>query len=91
MANKEHTVATVSSDDMDDAATFAGEKSRFIDPAIENRAVRKIDLFFIPTMILGYGLVYYDKVSGSSHSWLRDLVNRLPGYPRECRSVWHGD
>ena len=48
--------------DFDDAAALVGAHSRYIDPALEARVVRKIDLFFIPSMILGYGLVYYDKV-----------------------------
>jgi len=51
-----------SSDDLDDAAAWAGKISQDIDPAIERRVRRKIDLFFMPTFITGYGLVYYDKV-----------------------------
>ncbi|KAI9653551.1 MAG: hypothetical protein M1831_005933 [Alyxoria varia] len=47
--------------DQDDAIAFVGEHGQYVDPKIEARAVRKIDLFFMPTMILGYGLVYYDK------------------------------
>ncbi len=48
--------------DFDDAAALVGAHGQYIDPALEARVVRKIDLFFIPSMILGYGLVYYDKV-----------------------------
>lgn len=58
-------VATPAHDGMDDAATFVGEKGQFVDPQLERRVRRKIDLFFMPTMMLGYGLVYYDKVHGS--------------------------
>ncbi len=49
--------------DKDIAIGVVGEHRHAIDPAVEARVVRKIDLFLIPTMILGYGLVYYDKVS----------------------------
>ncbi|KAF7558846.1 hypothetical protein G7046_g5315 [Stylonectria norvegica] len=45
----------------DDAIAMVGEEQHAIDPAVEARAVRKIDLFLIPAMIFGYGLVYYDK------------------------------
>ncbi|KAE8446767.1 hypothetical protein EG329_011672 [Mollisiaceae sp. DMI_Dod_QoI] len=47
--------------DKDIAIGVVGEHRHAIDPAVEARVVRKIDLFLIPTMILGYGLVYYDK------------------------------
>lgn len=52
--------------DLDLAMGIVGEKRRAIDPAMEARVVRKIDWFLIPTMIFGYGLVYYDKVSFSN-------------------------
>lgn len=47
----------------DVALAFVGERSHDVDPVVEARVVRKIDLFLIPAMIVGYGLVYYDKVS----------------------------
>jgi hypothetical protein len=46
----------------DVAITIVGEQSHPIDPAVEARVVRKIDWFLVPAMIVGYGLVYYDKV-----------------------------
>jgi len=49
-------------DDMDDAAALVGARGQPIDPVLERRVRRKIDLFFMPTFIVGYGLVYYDKV-----------------------------
>ena len=49
--------------DQDLAMAIVGEHRQAIDPAMEARVVRKIDWFLIPTMIFGYGLVYYDKVS----------------------------
>jgi MFS family permease len=38
-----------------------GDEARPIDPEIERRVLRKIDLFLMPAMVIGYGLVYYDK------------------------------
>ncbi|PYI19604.1 MFS general substrate transporter [Aspergillus japonicus CBS 114.51] len=38
-----------------------GDEARPIDPGIERRVLRKIDLFLMPAMVIGYGLVYYDK------------------------------
>ncbi|KAL3298246.1 putative MFS transporter [Colletotrichum asianum] len=38
-----------------------GDHARVVDPEIEARVVRKIDLFLMPAMVIGYGLVYYDK------------------------------
>jgi MFS family permease len=45
----------------DEALALAGETARAIDPVMERRVLRKIDLFLMPAMIIGYGLVYYDK------------------------------
>lgn len=56
------SLGALDGDDMDDAAAFVGTQAHAIDPIVERRVRRKIDLFFMPTFILGYGLVYYDKV-----------------------------
>lgn len=45
----------------DDPLAMVGEQRHAINPEVAARAVRKIDLFLIPAMIFGYGLVYYDK------------------------------
>ena len=45
----------------DDPIAMVGEQRHAVDPAVTARAVRKIDLFLMPAMIFGYGLVYYDK------------------------------
>lgn len=50
-----------SSTDMDDAAAWVSQQGQDIDPVVERRVRRKIDMFFMPTFIIGYGLVYYDK------------------------------
>jgi hypothetical protein len=49
----------------DIAIAIVGEHNHAIDPAVEARVVRKIDWFLVPAMIIGYGLVYYDKVPTS--------------------------
>ena len=49
----------------DIAASILPSHAQPIDPALERRVRRKIDLFFIPLMWIGYGFVYYDKVSHS--------------------------
>lgn len=56
------TRASSITDDLDDAAQLVGKTAQDIDPAVERRVRRKIDLYFMPTFIIGYGLVYYDKV-----------------------------
>jgi hypothetical protein len=49
-------------EDQDVAIAIVGDHRHAIDPAMEARVVRKIDLFLIPAMSIGYGLTYYDKV-----------------------------
>ncbi|KAK3191948.1 hypothetical protein K4F52_001991 [Lecanicillium sp. MT-2017a] len=53
--------ATSAQSDRDDAFAMVGEQPNAIDPVVEARVIRKIDWFLIPAMIVGYGLVYYDK------------------------------
>lgn len=48
-------------------AELLGEEARAIDPDIERRVLRKIDMFLMPAMVFGYGLVYYDKVRRTSN------------------------
>ncbi|KAH5460249.1 hypothetical protein HBI30_028880 [Parastagonospora nodorum] len=57
----EAPVLTSASTGKDVAITLVGEHAQAIDPAIEARVLRKIDVFLMPAMIVGYGLVYYDK------------------------------
>ena len=47
----------------DIAASVVPEYAQPWDKQVERRVVRKIDLTLIPLMWIGYGLVYYDKVS----------------------------
>lgn len=37
----------------DEAIAMVGEQPHHVDPAVQARAVRKIDLFLIPAMIVG--------------------------------------
>jgi hypothetical protein len=61
-ANPEVPFAMLPAADKDIAIAIVGEQRHDIDPAVEARVVRKIDLFLVPAMFVGYGLVYYDKV-----------------------------
>ena len=56
-------------DEKDIAASLVNEYASLWDPSIERRLVREIDLFLIPIMWVGYGLVYYDKVSLFCSLW----------------------
>ncbi|GME58576.1 Major facilitator superfamily [Neofusicoccum parvum] len=53
--------AAVAGKDKDVALTLVGERAQDYDPQVEARVLRKIDWFLMPTMVIGYGLVYYDK------------------------------
>ncbi|KAK7716157.1 hypothetical protein SLS64_003309 [Diaporthe eres] len=65
---RENGAAAVDSGESKEVASIAtptmdlvGEEARSIDPSVEKRVLRKIDLFLMPAMVIGYGLVYYDK------------------------------
>lgn len=45
----------------DDAMAMVGQHQQPYDEAVAARAVRKMDWYLMPAMMLGYGLVYYDK------------------------------
>ncbi|RQM08415.1 hypothetical protein DH86_00000433, partial [Scytalidium sp. 3C] len=59
-SDERNPLGTVNRDE-DIAIAIVGDRSHEFDAAVEARIVRKIDLFFIPAMVVGYGLVYYDK------------------------------
>jgi hypothetical protein len=59
----DESVRPTASDQDDVALALVGEQAHDVDAAIEKRVIRKIDRFLIPAMIVGYGMVYYDKVS----------------------------
>jgi hypothetical protein len=66
---KSETDAPDFSDGDDVALAIVGLHAQPIDPLVEARVVRKIDLFLIPAMIVGYGMVYYDKVDTTFFSY----------------------
>ncbi|KAI4126982.1 MAG: hypothetical protein LQ338_003437 [Usnochroma carphineum] len=53
--------SSVQSLEKDAAAAIVPDHALELDRAAERRVLRKIDLFLIPLMWIGYGLVYYDK------------------------------
>ncbi len=57
-----HEDSSVDSFEKDLAAAIVSDHAQIFDIATERRVVRKIDLYLIPWMWLGYGFVYYDKV-----------------------------
>ena len=54
--------SSIDPSDKDIGATIVPDHARAYDQTIEQRVKRKIDLWLIPWMWLGYGFVYYDKV-----------------------------
>ena len=55
-----HHASLLSEKDL--AAAIVPDRAQPFDRVMEQRVVRKLDLYLIPWMWLGYGLVYYDKV-----------------------------
>ena len=66
--------SNVGSFDKDIAATIVPEHALSVNPAMERRVLRKIDMFLIPLMWIGYGFVYYDKAGQDFHLLAIDLV-----------------
>lgn len=58
----DHDDSSVESFDKDLAAAIVSDHAREFDRVTERRVLRKIDIYLIPWMWLGYGFVYYDKV-----------------------------
>ncbi|KAL8968751.1 MAG: hypothetical protein Q9197_004715, partial [Variospora fuerteventurae] len=64
----------------DAAAAIVPDHALDLDRASERRVLRKIDLFLIPVMWMGYGLVYYDKAilgSAALFGMTQDLSLRV--------------
>ena len=57
-----HDDSSVESFEKDLAAAIVSDHAQEFDRATERRVLRRIDLYLIPWMWLGYGFVYYDKV-----------------------------
>ncbi|KAI1172048.1 putative MFS transporter [Nemania sp. FL0916] len=58
-SHDEKSAAQTASDDVSNVVM--GTEAQAIDPEVEKRVLRKIDWFLMPVMVIGYGLVYYDK------------------------------
>ena len=54
--------SSLESFDKDLAAAIVPDHAQRFENATEHRVLRKIDLYLIPWMWLGYGFIYYDKV-----------------------------
>lgn len=55
----ERSTATDAASAKDEAIALVGEHAQAIDPAVERRVLRKLDLFLLPAMVFGYGIVYW--------------------------------
>ncbi|PYH92157.1 MFS general substrate transporter [Aspergillus ellipticus CBS 707.79] len=69
--------------DKDAALAVVSEEAMEIDPAVEKRVLRKIDAFFMPAMLIGYGIVYWDKAilgSASLFGMTTDLQLQVYDY-----------
>ena len=66
--------SSVESFDKDLAAAIVSDHVREFDRVTEHRVLRKIDLYLIPWMWLGYGFVYYDKVREEEEAKEEDEV-----------------
>lgn len=70
--------SSLASREKDAGAAIVPHHAAAIDKAAERRVLRKIDLFLIPVMWMGYGLVYYDKVSSNTISLTISLTISRP-------------
>ncbi|CAK7214997.1 hypothetical protein SCUCBS95973_002326 [Sporothrix curviconia] len=77
------------------ATELLTEEARPIDPAAAKRVLRKIDRFLLPTLVVGYGLVYWDKAilgSAALFGMTTDLklavVNPVTGAKDTSRLSW---
>ncbi|KIH86274.1 MFS transporter [Sporothrix brasiliensis 5110] len=71
------------------------EEARPIDPLVTERVLRKIDRFLLPTLVIGYGLTYWDKAilgSAALFGMTADLelavVNPVTGAKDTSRLSW---
>lgn len=76
--------SSIQSLEKDAAAAIVPDHAVELDRAAEQHVLRKIDLFLIPLMWIGYGLVYYDKVEISP---VRTPKHHLTNYTRQSWAV----
>lgn len=61
-SNSYQDESSIESLDKDLATAIVPDHAQRYDYTTERRVLRKIDLYLIPWMWIGYGFVYYDKV-----------------------------
>ncbi|KAJ5825180.1 hypothetical protein N7474_002318 [Penicillium riverlandense] len=67
----------------DAALAVVGDVAQAIDPVMEKKILRKLDMYFMPAMLIGYGMVYYDKAilgSASIFGMTTDLALEVFDY-----------
>ena len=74
--------------DKDLAAAIVPDHAQIYDQDTEQRVLRKIDLWLIPWMWIGYGFVYYDKVRQPGIQGCLVLLTAT-GHFGKCRSLWN--
>ena len=86
-----HDDSSLESFDKDLAAAIVSDHAREFDHFTEHRVLRKIDLYLIPWMWLGYGFVYYDKVREDTdiRNGERKLSDASIGHPRQRSPLRH--
>lgn len=86
-----HDDSSVESFDKDLAAAIVSDHAGEFDRFTEHRVLRKIDLYLIPWMWLGYGFVYYDKVREDikERRGERKLSDATIGHSRQRRPLRH--
>lgn len=64
-------VASIATPTMD----LVGEEARSIDPSVERRVLRKIDLFLMPAMVIGEAAkTVLNKTWGVTNAGMQDMV-----------------
>ena len=86
-----HDDSSVESFDKDLAAAIVSDRAGEFDRFTEHRVLRKMDLYLIPWMWLGYGFVYYDKVREDTkrRAGGKKVSDASIGNPRQRRPLRH--
>ncbi|KAJ5263217.1 Major facilitator superfamily domain general substrate transporter [Penicillium angulare] len=74
----------------DTALAVVGDVAQDIDPVMAKRVLRKIDLYFMPAMLIGYGIVYWDKAilgSATLFGMTTDLALKQVDYSTTLATV----
>ena len=86
-----HDDSSVESFDKDLAAAIVSDHAGEFDRFTEHRVLRKMDLYLVPWMWLGYGFVYYDKVREDTkrRTGSKKVSDASIGNPRQRRPLRH--